>query len=196
MLDSKSVVHKYNREGKRVCWHMMFSIQNPGKTSPIRYREAEIVKEVREREPFKYWGWGKNIPDKGQKASHVQNPELGVCWSLGSGDEVDVVKIKRSRQGGDCGGGARQYGTWQVILSIQDLFWRRWKAWRWKWHDLVYILKGCSGRCVQNGLDGSRVKIGRPNRRYCNNPEKQAWQLTAVLSSSRWWELALFGVCF
>lgn len=64
----------------------------------------------------------------------------------------------------------------EVFLRIQALFWVTGLVGEfWDENDIIWFafLKGYSGCCVENGLNGSRVAVGSRNRRYCSNPEKR-----------------------
>ena len=67
---------------------------------------------------------------------------------------------------------------------------------RWKWHELVYILKGYSGCSVENRLDRLRVGIGSPNRRPWKYSREEDMLAETVLYRCRWWELVGFIVVF
>lgn len=60
---------------------------------------------------------------------------------------------------------------------------------RWKWHELVYILKGYSGYSVENRLDRLRVGIGSPNRRPWKYSREEDMLAETLLYWCRCWEL-------
>lgn len=77
----------------------------PRDSIPHKVQGSRNMKEKRESHSNI---WGENIPGKGDSMYKI--PPRNMLEYSGVSNEVDVDKIKLSKQGKEWGGGARQHG--------------------------------------------------------------------------------------